>query len=100
MLGDHVSMVNALKVTFLSMSIVFATLYVISKILDLFKVVFYERDLKKEAAMADSNIQEEMLPLNSLKEETDLVAALMAVVLASNNVQNKKLHIKSIKRVA
>ncbi|SHK09534.1 OadG family protein [Tepidibacter formicigenes] len=102
---ENITILESIKITFLSMSIVFISLLVISQILELFKVVFYKKDLQKqnskdlEAAVTISkdNKYEE---INKLDEEIDLVAALTAAVLASNNHNNSKIRIKSIKRVA
>ncbi len=102
---ESITILEALKITFLSMSVVFISLFVISQILELFKVVFYKKDLEKqklknlETAVTESknNGYEE---INELDEEIDLIAALTAAVLASNNQNNSKLKINSIKRVA
>jgi len=102
---QNITILEALKITCLSMSVVFISLFIISQILELFKIVFYKRDLEKQklkklgTAVAESkdNKYEE---INELNEEIDLIAALTAAVLASNNQNNSKLKINSIKRVA
>ncbi|MEJ8553570.1 OadG family protein [Tepidibacter sp. Z1-5] len=102
---ESVTILESLKITFLSMSVVFISLFIISQVLELFKVVFYKRDLEKQklksletavTASKDNEYEE----INELDEEIDLVAALTAAVLASNNNNNSKIRIKSIIRVA
>ncbi|SHH50612.1 OadG family protein [Tepidibacter thalassicus] len=94
---ESITILQSLKITFLSMSIVFISLFVISQILELFKFVFYKKELETAATVAENNEYKE---IKELDEELDLVAALTAAVLASNNQNNAKLRIKSIKRVA
>ncbi|WP_099191701.1 OadG family protein [Tepidibacter mesophilus] len=102
---ENITILEGIKITFLSMSVVFVSLFFISQILELFKVVFYKKDLEKQK-QKDSEISMDDFKndayeqINELDEEIDLVAALTAAVLASNNHNNSKIRINSIKRVA
>ncbi|CAH2214062.1 OadG family protein [Tepidibacter aestuarii] len=91
--------IEALKVTFISMGIVFLSLYIISLILNLFKVLFYKEDKKSNSQIAvTSTKNDDLVDIKNLKDENDLVAALMASILASKN-KDCKFRIKSIRRV-
>lgn len=99
MFEESISIMEALKITVLSMSIVFSALWGISEILNLFKVLFYERDIKK-AKNKETKSLESVVTIEEKDEEIHLVVALMSAVLASDNQKKSKLKIKSIKRVA
>ncbi|MCT4508030.1 MAG: OadG family protein [Tepidibacter sp.] len=91
---------EALKVTLISMSIVFLSLYIISLILNLFKVIFYKEEKMIDSQIAMTSIKNDnLVDIKNLKDENDLVAALMASILASKN-KDSKFRIKSIKRIA
>ncbi|WFD11644.1 OadG family protein [Tepidibacter hydrothermalis] len=91
--------IEALKVTFISMSVVFLSLYIISLILNLFKVVFYKEEKKSDSQIAITSIKnDDLVDIKNLKDENDLVAALMASILASKN-KDSKFRVKSIRRI-
>ncbi|WP_099188987.1 OadG family protein [Tepidibacter mesophilus] len=100
---EHITILEGIKITFLSMSVVFISLFIISQILELFKVIFYKKDLKREkkletAVIASKN--NEYKEINELDEEIDIIAAITATILVSNNKNNSKIRINSIKKVA
>ncbi|CAH2214520.1 OadG family protein [Tepidibacter aestuarii] len=100
---ESITILEAIKITFLSMSVVFISLFVISQILELFKIVFYKKDLEKQKNLemeVTASENDEYEEINELDEEIDVIAAIMAAVLASNNKNNTKLRINSIKKVA
>ncbi len=99
MLGDEITMIEGLTVTVFSMLLVFVTLLVLSFILDLFKKLFYKPQDKIEAKTVNTVKNDYRTVINNLENEFDLVAALTAVIVASNGENNCKVRIKSITRI-
>ncbi len=97
MLGEQVSMNDALVVTLFSMAIVFIALLAISFILDIFKVTLAKKDTNKKKGSIEP-IQNEMH--EESKEDEEEIAAVIASVLALNLEKNTdELIVKNIKRI-
>jgi len=91
--------IEALKVTFISMGIVFLSLYIISLILNLFKIIFYKEEKRSDSQIAiTSTKNDDLVDTSNLEDENDLVVALMASILASKN-KDSKFRVKSIRRI-
>lgn len=91
--------IEALKVTFISMGIVFLSLYIISLILNLFEIIFYKEEKTTASQVAiTSTKNDDLIDIRNLEDENDLVAALMASILASKN-KDSKFRVKSIRRI-
>ena len=100
-----------LKLTAVSMGIVFTTLFVISLMLQAFEYIFYRPALKAKEKLASElkeasanavpavqNTVQEITYDQLANDEEALAVALLAYALASEGI-NKRMHIKSIKRV-
>ena len=94
MLGEQVSMNQALVVTLFSMGIVFITLLAISFILDIFKVTLGKEDKNKKEERIKP-IQEEI----QQEDEEEIVAVITAALAASIGKSADELIIKNIKRI-
>lgn len=100
------TMMEVLKLTGLSMTIVFLSLIVISFILDLFKVVFKERKPKTNNTKVNTktNTKTETYENVSTKVENltkqDRIALFTAAIAASNGKKTSNIRIKSIKKVS
>lgn len=100
MLGNHVSMGEALLVTVICMLIVFATLYVIALILESFKSIFKEKAPKEKISKVEKQEQvntSSATVIDNLEKEEEIVAALAAAIAATGEKKNSRIHIKSIK---
>lgn len=95
---------DVLKLTVMSMTVVFASLLTISFILELFKVLFYDRDIKKKESIENKKSIE--TTKESVKESVDLsknhvLAALFtAAVAASDGKKASNLRIRSIRKIS
>lgn len=106
MLGDSVSINQALVVTVFSMLIVFATLYIISLILSGFKSAFYkDKSKKKEKPKENINLEQKKNVNRAEKvedkteEETEIVAVITAALAQSLSVLPADIRIKAISRI-
>lgn len=102
MLGDSVSMSEALMVTVVCMFLVFLTLMLLSGVLELFKYVFKPKEEVKKVINQSNTTTSERTEENIVLENLDgddAVAAIAAIVAASAEKRNSRIHIKSIKRV-
>lgn len=94
MYGIEISMADAGVITLFSMGIVFATLLLISFVLDLFKVIFTEK--KKETAAAPV-APATPAPAPAVKEDDDeLVAVITAALAAHMGKSTDQLIVRSI----
>ncbi|MFT5871423.1 MAG: hypothetical protein ACI8WT_000343 [Clostridium sp.] len=103
MLGNEVSISEALNVSFGSIILVFSLLFLLSLILGSFKHIF---KVKKVEILEEevNSIQEEIISRNeieitSLEEDDDIVACIAATIAASSGNRNSRIHIRSIKRI-
>lgn len=91
--------IEALKVTFISMGIVFLSLYIISLILNLFEIIFYKEEKRSDSQIAITSTKNDgLVDTRNLEDENDLVVALMASILASKN-KDSKFRVKRIRRI-
>jgi len=78
---------DVLKLTVLSMTVVFASLYAISLILELFKIIFYDRDNKKKENMKKENKKEEII-----NQTTESVVDLEIYEVGKELARNKIIY--------
>ncbi len=102
MLGNEVSISEALIVSLGSIMLVFALLFLLSLILASFKYIFKKKKVK--VIQKNNSIQEIATGINeieitSLEEEDDIVACLAATIAASSGNRNSRIHVRSIKRI-
>jgi hypothetical protein len=102
MLGNEVSISEALNVSLGSIMLVFALLFLLTLILGTFKYIFKEKKVKvieevnsiQEIATSRNEIE-----ITSLEEEDDIVACIAATIVASSGNKNSRIHVRSIKRI-
>ncbi|MBK5241336.1 OadG family transporter subunit [Clostridium sp.] len=102
MLGNEVSISQALNVSLGSIILVFSLLFLLSLILSSFKHIFKEKKVKvieeinsiQEVATCRNEIE-----ITSLEEEDDIVACIAATIAASAGNRNSRIHVRSIKRI-
>ncbi len=82
MYGELVTMGDAGVITLFSMGIVFATLLLISFVLDLFKVIFTEK--KKETVAAPAPAAAAPVAPESVDEDDDELVAVITAALAAH----------------
>lgn len=109
MLGESVTLTQALKVTGLSMTVVFVALFVICQILEFFGVIFYKRELNKKAGKSSQNaavqsICEEAgkdgyIDISNPQSNEDMAAVAVASILFSDNSGKRNVRINSIRRI-
>lgn len=97
MLGEQVSMNQALVVTLFSMGIVFIALLAISFILDIFKVTLGKENKSKKEEQIEP-IQEEIQQENK-EDEEEIVAVITAALAANLGKRADELIVKNIKRL-
>jgi len=109
MFEGNVQIIDVLKLTVLSMTVVFASLFAISLILELFKIVFYDRDMKKKEKMKNEVKKNENVSQTTesvtetvvnLEDKKVLAVLFTAAIAASNGKHASNLRIKSIKKVS
>ena len=104
MIGNEVTAAEALTVTVFSMGLVFLTLYLISLILDVFKVQ-NERDqrvqAKKDQAKKAQEPEDKQQPVveNQQEDDGELIAIITTALAASLNTSKDKLIIKNIRQI-
>ena len=91
---------DILKLTFFSMSLVFTALIAISLILDLFKILFYDRDNQKREKSILSNINSQNIKEEILDNDQTLIAVLTAAIAASNGTRVSNLRVRNIRRIS
>lgn len=91
---------DVLKLTVMSMTVVFATLLVISFILELFKVLFYDRDIKKKENIENRKVKETTKESVDLTKDHVLAALFTAAVAASDGKKASNLRIRSIRKIS
>ena len=104
MIGNEVTGMEALTVTIFSMGLVFLTLFVISLMLDAFKVQ-NERDQKIQAKKDEGKkaqepqIEEQPVVEKQQEDEGELIAIITAALTESLNTSKDKLIIKNIRQI-
>lgn len=102
MLGNEVSISQALIVSLGSIMLVFTLLFLLSLILESFRYFFKE---KKVPVIEKDNSNHEIatckneIEITSLDEEDDIVACIAATIAASAGNRNSRIHVRSIKRI-
>lgn len=91
---------DVLKLTVMSMTVVFASLLAILFILELFKVLFYDRDIKKKESIENKNVKETTKESVDLTKDHVLAALFTAAVAASNGKKASNLRIRSIRKIS
>lgn len=101
MIGNEVSAVEAITVTIFSMGLVFAVLFAINLILDVFKMQ-NERDqkIKAKKAAKEAPVKEEPVEIEKPKEDdSEIVAVITTALMANLKTSKDKLIIKSIRQI-
>lgn len=99
MLSDSVTMSQAFMVTAVCMTVVFAALMSLSGVLELFPYIFKaKKENRKKPEKEVEKTVEENIVLEEL-EGDDAVAAIAAIVAASAEKRDSRIHIKSIRRI-
>lgn len=97
-MSDQVTLVQGLQISGICMAIVFATLYAISLIIELFKIVFSpKKRISADNLVINGKIKEKEIKTLILDEE--LLVAMIAVINMSNNKKNSKFRIVSFKEI-
>jgi sodium pump decarboxylase gamma subunit len=100
-------METALPITGLGMGIVFLILMILWGVLELFRIVFYEMPLKKEAALkaaalkeAPTSPQENQMPAQQeAEDENELIAVFAAAISSMMGTSANNLMIKSFRKI-
>ncbi len=101
MLGDSVSMSDALVVTGFSMTVVFIALLIISFIIERFKDIFYKDNKKQETKVVKKQTKKATKPkVKKQDNDEELVAVIAAAVAASMSKSVSEINIKSIRRAS
>jgi Na+-transporting methylmalonyl-CoA/oxaloacetate decarboxylase gamma subunit len=95
-MSGQISIAEALQITAICMGIVFITLYVISLIIELFKVVFKEKKVSKVPNISETKMGK---VIKELTTEEEIVVALTAAINISSEKRNSKLRIVSYKQM-
>jgi|SRR5699024_5720134 len=82
-LGDNFSIVDGLMISIVSMLIIFAILVVISFMIEGFKLIFHEEEVKKEAVENTSARDESTL----INNQNELIAVMSAAIQIYNDEQ-------------
>lgn len=99
-MSGNISIVEALQITAICMGIVFTTLYVISLIIELFKIVFKEKKQKDIPKVNTIGKRSSEKTINSVTTDEEIVVAMAAAINMSNEKRNSKLRIVSYKQIA
>lgn len=96
MFGQTISFGEGLLVTVLGMGVVFATLIVLSYMLDLLRILFY-----KEPKAHIQIVEKEPVPEEAAKEENEeeLIAVITAAVAASLQTSTHNIVVRNIVRI-
>lgn len=100
MLGETVTLSQALVVTIFSMLIVFATLLVISFLLDGFKMVFHKKDKKIQQTVVNKSIVKQNVVDKKEKDDEEIIAVIAAAVAVTLLVSLSNIQIKNIRRIS
>jgi sodium pump decarboxylase gamma subunit len=104
LLGEKVSLNQAIIVTIFSMGIVFLALLAISYILDGFRFAFYDKGKKEKqghkAVNTEKHVSKEINTSDSdNNEDEELIAVITTAVAASLSKPTYSIKIKKIKRI-
>lgn len=97
-MSGQVTLVQGLQITGICMLIVFATLYAISLIIELFKLIFSpKKQISTDNLKINRRIKKKEIKTLTLDEE--LLVAMTAAINMSNNKKNSKFRIVSLKQI-
>lgn len=101
MLGEKVSIGQALIVTVFSMGIVFLALLIISYIIDGFRFIFYKDNKKVDKEQKKAIEPKKNVPQEIINEEDDeeLIAVITAAIAASISRPVSEIKVKNIRRI-
>lgn len=106
MFGDNITIVKALEITIISMSIVFFILSILSYVLSLFKFIPQENqkkdDIEKNTEKQDKivrSIKKEKFDISKIKDEKMLIAMMVATIEASNEEKNSTVRVIGIREI-
>ena len=97
MYGESITMADAGVITLFSMGIVFATLLLISFVLDLFKIIFTEKEDKVEKIASASIVQSTSEVVE--EDDNELVAVITAALAAHIGKSTDQLIVRSIVQI-
>lgn len=100
-------METALPITGLGMGIVFLILMILWGVLELFRIVFYEMPLKKEAALKAAALKEaptspqenQIQAQQEAEDENELIAVFAAAISSMMGTSANNLMIKSFRKI-
>ncbi|WP_461205091.1 OadG family protein [Clostridium sp. DL1XJH146] len=98
-MSGNISIAEALQITAICMGIVFVTLYVISLIIELFKIVFVKKNNKKDEKAMTSIRKEVDKTIRNLTNDEEIAVAMTAAINMSNKNKNSRLRIVSFKQI-
>ena len=97
-MSGQLTLVQGLQITGICMAIVFATLYGISLIIELFKLIFsHKKQISDDNLTINRETKEKEIETITLDEE--LLVAMTAAINMSNNKKNSKFRIVSLKQI-
>jgi Na+-transporting methylmalonyl-CoA/oxaloacetate decarboxylase gamma subunit len=95
---EFITIMDALKITAICMGIVFITLYAISLIIGLFKIVFAEKKEKQRTVEVKKTNKEKFI--GKLVADEEIVVAMTAAINMANEKKKSKFRIISVKELA
>lgn len=105
MFGDNITLINALEITVISMFIVFFILSILSYVLSLFKFIPQEKENKETAKKVEpkreveKEIKREKFDPSTIKDESMLVAMMVATIEASGEEKNSTVRVVGIREI-
>ena len=96
---EYITIIEALKITAICMGIVFITLYVISLIIGLFKIVFSEKKEKSQVPEIEKVKGKEEKIIGKAVTDEEIIVAITAAINMSNEKKNSKFRIVSMREV-
>ncbi|SHH46640.1 OadG family protein [Clostridium grantii] len=96
---EYITIIEALKITAICMGIVFVTLYVISLIIGLFKIIFSEKKEKSQVTEIEKVKGKEEKIIGKAVTDEEVIVAITAAINMSNEKKNSKFRIVSMREV-
>ncbi len=101
-MGVHITFLDSVKISILSMVVVFLILVLLAFIVSLLKrVSINKKDVKSTVKIKDEKNKELGIihSFDEIKDDDMLAALLVAVIDASENKENENIRIKSIRQI-
>ena len=97
----NVTIPESLLVTVFSMAVVFATLLIISYLVDVLRMILNKKEKKQETVAAPQEVKKEAPVVNIAVQEddTELVAVITAAIAAMTGSNPSGLVVRNIKRM-